>query len=45
MQMVADGDIITVNVNAEADPNNIYNYIIDANRRKFRQTGKNPLAY
>ena len=45
MQMVADGDIITVNVNAEADPNNIYNYVIDANRRKFRQTGKNPLAY
>ena len=45
MQMVAEGDIITVNVNAEADPNNIYNYVIDANRRKFRQTGKNPLAY
>lgn len=45
MQMVADGDIITVNVNAEADPNNIYNYVIDANRQRFRQTGKNPLAY
>lgn len=45
MQMVAEGDIVTVNVNAEADPNNIYEYVVNANRQKFRQTGKNPLAY
>ena len=45
MQMVADGDIVTVNVNAEADPNNIYNLVVNSNRQKFRQTGKNPLAY
>ena len=45
MQMLAEGDIVTVNVNAEADPNNIYEYVVNANRQKFRQTGKNPLAY
>ena len=45
MQMVAEGDIVTINVNAEADPNNIYEYVVNTNRQKFRQTGKNPLAY
>lgn len=45
MQMVADGDLININVNAEADPNNIYELVVNANRQKFKQTGKNPLSY
>lgn len=45
MQMVADGDLININVNAEADPNNIYELVVNTNRQKFKQTGKNPLSY
>jgi len=45
MQMVAEGDIIDININTEADTNNIYETVVNMNRQKFRQTGKNPLAY
>jgi hypothetical protein len=45
MQMLAEGDIITVNVNAESDPNNIYELVVNTNREKFKQTGKNKLVY
>ena len=45
MQMVADGELIKINVNAEADPNNIYELVVNTNRQKFKQTGKNPLSY
>lgn len=45
MQMVADGELININVNAEADPNNIYELVVNTNRQKFKQTGKNPLSY
>ena len=45
MNLVADGEIVTVNVNAEANNDNLYQMVVDTNKQKFRQTGKNPLAY
>lgn len=43
MQMVAEGDIVNINVSTEADTNNIYETVLNINREKFRQTGKNLL--
>ena len=43
LSMLEEGDIITVNVNAESDPNNIYELVVNTNREKFKQTGKNKL--
>ena len=45
INMLAEGDIIDININTEADTNNIYETVVNMNRQKFRQTGKNPLAY
>jgi hypothetical protein len=45
INMLAEGDIVTINVQTESDPNNIYETVVNTNRQKFRQTGKNPLAY
>ena len=43
--MVEEGELVNINVNAEADPNNIYELVVNTNRQKFKQTGKNPLSY
>ena len=45
MRMVEEGELVNINVNAEADPNNIYELVVNTNRQKFKQTGKNPLSY
>jgi hypothetical protein len=45
MRMVEEGELVNINVNAEADPNNIYELVVNANRQRFKQTGKNPLSY
>lgn len=43
MQMLAEGDIVTVNVTGEVDTNNLYELVVNTNREKFKQTGKNKL--
>lgn len=45
MTMLAEGDIVTVNVNAEGNPDNLYNLIVDTNRQNFKRTGRNQLAF
>jgi hypothetical protein len=44
MTMIANGAGITVNVNAEADPTNIYQLVVDVNKQEFKRTGVNNLA-
>ena len=43
MQLVAEGDIVNINVTGEVDTNNLYELIVNTNREKFKQTGKNKL--
>jgi len=43
MNMLAEGDIVTVNVTGEVDTNNLYELVVNTNREKFKQTGKNKL--
>lgn len=45
MTMLAEGDIVTVNVNAEENPDNLYNLIVNTNRQNFKRTGRNQLAF
>jgi len=44
MTMIANGAGITVNVNAEADPTNIYQLVVDVNKQEFKRTGVNNLV-
>ena len=43
MSMVEEGDIVNVNVTGEVDTNNLYELVVNTNREKFKQTGKNKL--
>lgn len=43
LSMLEEGDIVNINVTTEADTNNIYDTVVNVNRQKFRQTGKNLL--
>lgn len=45
MTMIEGGAGVNVEVHAEADPANIYNLVVDANRTEFKRTGRNQLAY
>ena len=45
MSLIEGGAGIDVHVTAEADPNNIYNLVVDENRREWKRTGRNNLAW